>query len=109
MGEQNNYKAKVLDFKSLIECQDGAVVSKIIIANPAGTVTLFAFDAGQALSEHTAPFDALINIIDGEAHIFISGELFLLKAGQSIILPAKQPHSLKAEKKFKMTLVMIKA
>ncbi|MCK4916982.1 MAG: cupin domain-containing protein [Candidatus Omnitrophica bacterium] len=106
--EENNYLAKILDFAGLIEYQNGSVVSKIIIAKPAGTVTLFAFDAGQALSEHTAPFDALINIIDGAADIFISGELFSLKKGQSIILPAKQPHSLKAEEKFKMTLVMIK-
>lgn len=94
---------------NLIEYQDGAVVSKEIIKKSTGTVTLFAFDKGQGLSEHTAPFDALVYILDGKAEITISGKSSVVKSGQIIIMPANKPHALKAAERFKMMLVMIKA
>ena len=93
----------------LVEYQDGAVVSKEIIKKNTGTVTLFAFDKGQGLSEHTAPFDALVYILDGKAEIIISGKPSDVKSGQIIIMPANKPHALKAIERFKMMLVMIKA
>ncbi len=94
---------------SLVDYQDGSVVSKEIIKKEKGTVTLFAFDKGQGLSEHTAPFDALVYILDGQAEIYIAGKTHLLKTGQTIIMPANKPHALKAVERFKMLLVMIKA
>jgi quercetin dioxygenase-like cupin family protein len=92
-----------------VNYQDEAVVSKTLIKKETGTVTLFAFDQGQGLSEHTAPFDALVCILDGEAEIMISGNPYVLKTGETIILPVNEPHSLKAIKKFKMMLTMIKS
>ena len=92
----------------MIEYSAGSVVSKEIIRKDAGTVTLFAFDKGQGLSEHTAPFDALVYIVDGKAQIKISGKPVILKAGEMIIMPANKPHALKAINNFKMLLVMIK-
>ena len=94
---------------SLVDYQDGSVVSKEVIKKEKGTVTLFAFDKGQGLSEHTAPFDALVYIFDGKAEISIAGKQYFLNAGESIIMPANKPHSLKAVERFKMLLVMIKA
>jgi quercetin dioxygenase-like cupin family protein len=94
---------------SLVDYQDGSVVSKEIIKKEKGTVTLFAFDKGQGLSEHTAPFDALVYILDGQVEIYIAGKAHLLKTGQTIIMPANKPHALKAIERFKMLLVMIKA
>jgi quercetin dioxygenase-like cupin family protein len=94
---------------SLVDYQDGSVVSKEVIKKEKGTVTLFAFDKGQGLSEHTAPFDALVYIFDGKAEINIAGKQYYLKAGETIIMPANKPHSLKAIDRFKMLLVMIKA
>ncbi len=98
----------VLNLSEMVSYQEGSVVSKEIIKKQTGTVTLFAFDKGQGLSEHTAPFDALVNIIDGQAEVTISGKLFIVKEGEMIIMPANKPHSLKAVEKFKMLLVMIK-
>ena len=100
-------KEKVLT--DSIQYQTGTVVSRTIIAKPAGTVTLFAFAQGQGLSEHTAPYDALVYLLDGQAEIKISGQKHKLSAGEMIIMPANQPHALKANKKFKMLLVMIKS
>ena len=100
--------AKVADLAGLVEYQDGAVVSRTIMDRPTGTVTLFSFDKGQGLSEHTAPFDALVHILDGEAIVTISGNDLLLKAGEATIMPADEPHALKAEERFKMMLVMIR-
>ncbi len=94
---------------NLVDYQDGSVVSKEIIRKEKGTVSLFAFDQGQGLSEHTAPFDALVYIFDGQAEISIAGKQHYLKAGQTIIMPANKPHALKAIERFKMLLVMIKA
>lgn len=102
-------KAEILELAQMASYQEGSVVSRQITKADAGNVTLFAFDAGQELSEHTAPFDALVHILDGEADVFISGQLFSLQAGQAIILPAGKPHALKAPKQFKMLLTMIRA
>ena len=104
-----NLLAKALDLAGLIEYQDGAVVSRTIIKKPTGNITLFAFDKGESLSEHTAPFDALVYIIDGEAEVVISGKANHIKAGQIIIMPANEPHALKAIERFKMALVMIRS
>jgi len=93
----------------LVDYQAGSVVSKEIIKKDKGTVTLFAFDKGQGLSEHTAPFDALVHIFDGTAEITISGKQHNVKSGEIIIMPANKPHSLKAIERFKMMLVMIRA
>lgn len=92
----------------IIAYQDGSVVSKEILKKNSGTITLFAFDLGQGLSEHTAPFDAFVQIVEGEAEIIISGESQSVAAGELIILPANQPHALKANQRFKMLLVMLK-
>ena len=93
----------------LIGYQEGSVVSRTIVDKKAGTVTLFAFDEGQGLSEHTAPFDALVYIFDGEVDITISGKKLHLKEGEMVIMPANQPHALKAVTKFKMILTMIRS
>ena len=89
--------------------QDGAVVSREIVRKPAGNVTLFAFDECQGLSEHTTPFDALVQVLEGEAEIMVSGKPHCLQGGEMILLPAGQPHALKAIKRFKMLLTMIRA
>ena len=99
---------QVKNLSDLVKYQENAVVSSEILKKDAGTVTVFAFDKGQGLSEHTAPFDALVNIIDGRAEVSISGKPFTVKEGEMIIMPANKPHSLKAVEKFKMLLVMIK-
>ncbi len=103
-----NIKAKVLKLADLTSYQKSSIVSREIINKKTGTVTVFAFDKGEGLSEHTAPFDALVYILDGEAKILISGKPHLVKKDEIIIIPANKPHSLKAVKKFKMFLVMIK-
>ena len=99
---------QVKNLSDLVKYQENAVVSSEILKKDAGTVTVFAFDKGQGLSEHTVPFDALVNIIDGRAEVSISGKLFTVKEGEMIVMPANKPHSLKAMEKFKMLLVMIK-
>ena len=93
----------------LLDYQERAVVSRTLIEKETGTVTLFAFDRGQGLSEHTAPFDAMVCILDGKAEITISGNPNILKQGDMIIMPANEPHALKAVEKFKMMLIMIRS
>jgi quercetin dioxygenase-like cupin family protein len=100
---------KVECLKDLINYQDGSVVSREIIRKSTGTITLFAFDKDQGLSEHTAPFDAFVQILDGEAEITISGKAYHLETGQIIILPVNETHAVKALSKFKMLLVMIRS
>jgi quercetin dioxygenase-like cupin family protein len=107
--KQDVLKETVLDPDELIAYQDGSVVSRMLVYKPAGTITLFAFDAGEGLSEHTAPYDAIVTIIDGEAEITIAGREFHLKKGQMIIMPANVPHALSAVQRFKMMLTMIHA
>jgi quercetin dioxygenase-like cupin family protein len=102
-------KSEILNVTQLAETQTGAIVSRQVIKSDNGNVTLFTFDQGQELSEHTAPFDALVHVLEGEAVITISQKPFHLKAGEAIIMPANDPHALKAIKPFKMLLTMIKA
>ena len=102
-------KAEILQIAEMAAYQDGSVVSRQITKAEAGNVTLFAFDAGQELSEHTAPFDALVQVLDGQAQISIAGENFQVRTGEAIILPAGQPHAVQAPQKFKMLLTMIHA
>ncbi len=102
-------KSQVLHIAELVSYQEGSVVSRQITKADAGNVTLFAFDINQGLSEHTAPFDALVHILEGEAEVTISGKPFQLKMGDAIIMPANEPHALKALQKFKMLLTMIRA
>ena len=102
-------KEEILNSKKLIEFQKDSIVSKMLINKDVGTVTLFAFDEKQKLSEHTAPFDALVQVLDGEAEISISGKKYQLKQGDFIIMPANKPHSVTAVKKFKMMFTMIKS
>ncbi len=102
-------KSQVLKMADLVSYQDGSVVSRQITKSEAGNVTLFAFDAGQELSEHTAPFDALAHILDGTAEISISGQSYALSTGDAIVMPANQPHTVRATKHFKMLLTMIRA
>src|SRR5271157_2180315 len=98
--------AKLVD---LVDYQEGSVVSRTIIDKKTGTVTLFAFDEGQGLSEHTAPFDALAQILEGEVEITVSGKPLVTKAGSAVLMPANQPHALKALTRFKMLLTMIRS
>ena len=105
-----NIKAKALNIQNLVEYQDNTVVSREIIKKELGTITFFAFDKGQGLFEHSAPFDAMVQIIDGEAEITISGVKNTVKAGEIIIMPANEPHALQAvNMPYKMILTMIKS
>jgi quercetin dioxygenase-like cupin family protein len=101
-------KARAVALAGLVAYQDGAIVSREIVSQPTGTVTAFAFGAGEQLSEHTAPFDAMVIDLDGEADISIGGKSNRIKPGEMIIMPAAVPHALKAITRFKMLLVMIK-
>jgi quercetin dioxygenase-like cupin family protein len=103
------YKGKALDIKSLVEYSADSIVSKALIDTKAGTITLFAFDLGQGLSEHTAPYDAIVQIIDGDAEVTIGGTVIRASAGNVVVMPANIPHALKAIKRFKMLLTMIRA
>ena len=100
--------AKPVRLADLIDYQEGSVVSRTIVDKEAGTITLFAFDEGQGLSEHTAPFDALVYNLDGEVEVTISGKAVQLKKEEMLIMPANKPHALKATKRFKMLLTMIR-
>ena len=106
---EKNLVGQAVRLIDLINYQHGSIVSRTLIDKKTGTVTLFAFDEGQGLSEHTAPFDALVYLIDGEAEVVISGNSLRLKAGETIIMPAHEPHALQAIKKFKMILIMIRS
>ncbi len=108
MGDEDlvERKARATD---LVEYQKESVVSRTVIEKGSGTVTVFAFDEKQGLSEHTAPYDALLQILDGEAEVTISGKVHLLRMGEMIIMPANRPHALRAVKRFKMMLTMIRS
>ena len=101
--------AEIVRLIDLVNYQDGAVVSRTLVNRATGTVTLFAFDEGQGLSEHTAPFDALAHLLEGEVEIAISGKPLRAMAGDAVLMPAHQPHSLKALTRFKMLLTMIRS
>lgn len=101
--------AEMVRVAELATYQEGAVVSRTIVRRKAGTITLFAFDAGQGLSEHTAPYDALAHVLEGEAEITISGKPLTLRSGEAVLMPANQPHAVKALSAFKMLLIMIRS
>jgi quercetin dioxygenase-like cupin family protein len=101
--------AEAISLASMVNYQAGSVVSRTIMKRPMGTVTLFAFDEGEGLSEHTAAFDALAHVLEGDAEIVISGKAVRVRAGEAVLMPAHQPHALKAIAKFKMVLTMIRA
>lgn len=105
---ENRPAAEVKSLKSLLQYQEGSTVSRILLKNSGGTVTLFAFSKGEGLSEHTAPFDALVICVEGEVEIQISGKKYRLQEGETITMPANEPHALHAASDFKMLLVMIK-
>jgi quercetin dioxygenase-like cupin family protein len=107
MNQQSNFN-EAFDLAGAVQYGEGSVVSRTITKKDTGTITLFAFDIEQGLSEHSAPFDAMVNVIDGEAEVIIGGKSHFLKTGQSIVMPANIPHALKATSQFKMLLVMIK-
>ncbi len=100
--------ASVYELESLVEYQAGSIVSREIIQKQTGTITIFAFDKGQGLSEHKAPFDAFVYIIDGNAEIMINNKVYIVKKGEMIILPVDEIHALKALERFKMALIMIR-
>ncbi len=108
-GGSEDLRSKVLDPGALVNYQDGSVVSRTIVEKPSGTLTVFAFDKGQSLSEHTAPFDAVVQVLDGKGQFTIAGESNDLTAGQMIIMPADVPHAVTANEPFKMLLTMIRS
>jgi quercetin dioxygenase-like cupin family protein len=103
------FGAEAATAAELVNYQDGSIVSREIVKKPTGNVTIFAFDDGQAMTEHTSPFDALVHVLDGEAEISVAGKPHRLRPGEMILMPAQQPHALKALKRFKMILTMIRS
>ncbi len=104
----DDLKGKPIDLATCVSYADGAVVSKTLLDKKAGTLTVFSFDAGQGLSEHTSPYDATVQVLDGNARIIIGGETTVLGTGELIIMPAGIPHELRADERFKMLLIMIR-
>ena len=112
MTEQDQASEKPVEVKqvvNLLQYQDDSIVSRVLLKNKGGTVTLFAFDEGEGLSEHTAPFDALVIVLDGEADIEIAGKSYTVRQGETITLPANRPHAVRPATKFKMILIMLRA
>lgn len=108
MSEQSGIpKGKSFNLLDHVDYADGSVVSKTLLKRESGTITLFAFDQGQGLSEHTAPFDAMVHILDGAAHVTIGGQPHRVGAGEMVIMPANIPHALQASTRFKMLLIML--
>ena len=107
-AKRKELAGKVLAVNDLVQYQEGTVASRMIVFKKTGTITLFAFDAGEGLSEHSAPFDAILTVTDGVADITIAGAPFTVKAGEMIILPANIPHGVQATQRFRMTLTMIR-
>ena len=109
MGSNEFERSTIFAFTESVEYADGAIVSKTVVKKQTGNISLFAFDKGEALSEHTAPFDAMIQVVDGIGEIIIGGKSFILETGKCIIMPANIPHAVKAVDRFKMVLTMIKS
>jgi quercetin dioxygenase-like cupin family protein len=109
MSEKKVVKGKASNLAGLVEYSSGSIVSKTLVDRKTGTITLFAFDEGQGLSEHTAPFDAVVQIVDGEGKLTVGGKPVRARTGDFVIMPANVPHSVKAVKRFKMLLVMIRS
>ena len=108
MSKKEFPKSETFKFAASVDYAAAAIVSKTVLKNPKGNVSLFAFDKEEGLSEHTAPFDALVQIVDGTAEVLIQGKSYILSAGECIIMPANVPHALNAVERFKMVLTMIK-
>ena len=106
---EDNIMGKVLNLAGLVDYQSGSIVSRALIKKDTGNVTLFAFDKDEALSEHTAPYDALVHVIDGSAEITIEGKIYKVISNEFIIMPANKPHAVKARERFKMALIMIRS
>jgi quercetin dioxygenase-like cupin family protein len=106
--KREELKGKVLNLKDLVNYADGTVASRMIISRKAGNITLFSFDENEGLSEHTAPYDAVVTILDGECEVWVAGRTFQMKEGETIIFPANVPHALSAITMFKMSLTMIR-
>jgi quercetin dioxygenase-like cupin family protein len=106
--KRENLIGKILTVNDLVQYQDGTIASRMIVFKKAGTITLFAFDEGEGLSEHSAPYDAILTVTDGVAEVSIAGTPFVVRAGEMIIMPANIPHALQAQQRFKMTLTMIR-
>ena len=102
-------EAQALPLAGLVNYQEGSVVSRVILKRQSGNITLFAFDEGQELSEHTTPFDAIVQVIEGEAEVRIASKPIMVKVGEVVLLPAEQPHAVKASTRFKMMLTMIRS
>jgi quercetin dioxygenase-like cupin family protein len=109
MKNKGKLEVKTTKLIDLIDYQEGSIVSRIIIEKETGTVTLFAFDEGQGLSEHTAPYDAIVQVLNGEAKVTISGKTISVKEGEMTIMPGNQPHAISAATPFKMLLTMIRS
>lgn len=109
METPDDLKSRAINLKNFVLYADQSVVSKTLIDKKTGTLTLFAFDAGQGLSEHTAPFDAVVEILDGEAEVIIAGQPVTVGTGEMVIMPANLPHSLHAQQRFKMLLTMLRS
>ena len=106
--DREELKGKVLHLKDLVAYQEGSIASRMIINKKAGSITIFSFDEGEGLSEHTAPFDAVVTILDGDCEVWVCGESHPMREGDTIIFPANAPHALSAVTRFKMILVMVK-
>lgn len=106
--KRDELKRKVLVLKDLVNYQDGTVASRMVVNRKAGSITLFSFDEDEGLSEHTAPYDAVVTILDGECEVWVAGKTFQMKEGETIIFPANAPHALSAITRFKMILTMIR-
>ncbi|OPX70710.1 MAG: Cupin domain protein [Methanoregulaceae archaeon PtaB.Bin108] len=106
--KRDELKGKVLVLRDLVNYQNGTVASRMVINRKAGSITLFSFDEDEGLSEHTAPYDAVVTILDGECEVWVAGETFQMKEGETIIFPANAPHALSAITRFKMMLIMIR-
>lgn len=106
--KREDLKGKVLTLKELVQYQDGTVASRMVINRKAGSITLFSFDENEGLSEHTAPFDATVTILEGECEVWVAGQTYQMKEGETIIFPANVPHALSGITKFKMMLIMIR-
>jgi len=106
--KREEIRGKVLSLRDLVQYQDGTVASRMIVNRTAGSITLFSFDENEGLSEHTAPYDATVTILEGECEVWVQGKTFAMKEGETIIFPANVPHALSAVTKFKMMLVMIR-
>ena len=109
MGTNEFERGKIFSFNDSVNYSEGGIVSKTVLKKETGNISLFSFDKGEALSEHTAPFDAMITVVDGKGEVIIGGKSFILSSGQSIIMPANITHAVNAVEKFKMVLTMIKS